>query len=87
MGMYLESLTYKTKLADAKAGSKIDCPLLVLWGEASEQGSRYDMTAVWREYATDVRAQPVHCGHFIAEEAPADTVTALGEFFSGDPQT
>ena len=73
--------------ADAKAGSKIDCPLLVLWGETSVQGSSYDMTTVWREYATDVRGHPVHCGHFIAEEAPEDTVTALGEFFSGDPQT
>lgn len=67
--------------ADFRAGKKISCPLLVLWGAASIQGSSYDMAAVWRDYAVDVRGKPIDCGHFIAEEAPEATVQALEEFF------
>ena len=68
--------------ADFLAGKKVRCPLLALWGAASIQGSSYDMAAVWRDYATNVRGQPVDCGHFIAEEAPEATVRALENFFN-----
>jgi haloacetate dehalogenase len=41
------------------------------------------MLEVWREWATDVRVQAFECGHFIPEEAPDETIRALGEFFAG----
>jgi haloacetate dehalogenase len=55
--------------------------VLVLWGAAgipSESGP----LAIWREWASDVRGQPVDSGHFVAEEAPEATAAALIDFFT-----
>ena len=57
-------------------------PLLVLWGERSGQGSGYDVLAVWREHAEDVRGHSIKSGHFIPEEAPDDAYAALRDFFT-----
>jgi haloacetate dehalogenase len=64
---------------------RITCPTLVLYGGAKgRRPSRgRDMLEVWREWATDVRVQAFECGHFIPEEAPDETIRALGEFFAG----
>ncbi|WP_233209507.1 hypothetical protein [Mycobacterium sp. ENV421] len=40
----------------------------------------YDVLAVWRAYADDIQGHAIDCGHFIPEEAPAETVAALREF-------
>jgi haloacetate dehalogenase len=54
----------------------------VLWGREAFLNFRYeDVLAIWRERATDVRGQVMPGQHFIPEEAPAETVTALREFF------
>jgi haloacetate dehalogenase len=37
--------------------------------------------AVWRDWADDVRGQEIDSGHYLAEEAPDATYTALREFF------
>jgi haloacetate dehalogenase len=59
----------------------IDCPLFVLWSQ--RLGSRQrDPLATWRQWASDVRGQALACGHFIPEEAPQETASALLEFFS-----
>jgi haloacetate dehalogenase len=65
---------------------RIACPTLVLYGGAKGRrpSRRRDMLEVWREWATDVRVRALECGHFIPEEAPDETVRALGEFFAGD---
>ena len=57
-------------------------PLLILWGRRSGQGSGYDMLAVWREHATDVRGHAIDSGHFIPEEKPDETCRALRDFFA-----
>jgi haloacetate dehalogenase len=67
--------------ADRAAGKTIACPVLALWGAAgipSESGP----LAIWREWASDVRGQPVDSGHFVAEEAPEATAAALIDFFT-----
>lgn len=64
---------------DADAGNKVRCPLLAMWGLRGFVGRRYDVETVWRDYATDVRAAGVDCGHFLAEEAPEQTVALLGD--------
>jgi haloacetate dehalogenase len=66
--------------ADRKAGKKITCPMLALWGETGlpSQNSPLD---VWRQWATDVRGVALPCGHFLCEEAPDATAKALVEFF------
>jgi haloacetate dehalogenase len=38
--------------------------------------------AIWRERADDVSGQSIDCGHHIAEEAPAELASHLGEFFA-----
>jgi len=57
-------------------------PLFVLWGQRSGQGSGYDMLAVWRDHAEDVRGHAIDSGHFIPEEAPDATYAALRDFLA-----
>ncbi|QWZ09659.1 alpha/beta hydrolase [Nocardioides panacis] len=66
--------------ADAAAGLRVECPALVLWGGEGFVGRAYDVLEVWRGYAADVRGQALPGGHFLAEEAPEDTLAALREF-------
>jgi len=67
----------------ADAGARIACPLLVLWGEHGAMHRLYDVLDTWRPMGVDVRGHPVPCGHFLPEEAPAETLEALQAFFSG----
>lgn len=66
--------------ASFAAGDRVRCPLLVLWGAQGFVGAKYDVPAVWRDYADDVTAAPLDCGHFLPEEQPAATATALSRF-------
>jgi len=61
---------------------KIACPLLALWGKRAKLEAWYDVLAVWREWAADVRGHALDCGHYLPEEAPAETAAALSAFFS-----
>jgi haloacetate dehalogenase len=77
-----------TDLADddvaAARGQRVTAPLLALWGEHGFVGHRYgDVTEVWREYAHTVTGRPLPCGHFLAEECPTETATALQAFLAG----
>jgi pimeloyl-ACP methyl ester carboxylesterase len=62
--------------ADRAAGNRLRMPVTVLqqdWGAALG----YDAAGLWREWAPDLAHSTVHCGHFMAEEAPAEVVNAL----------
>ena len=61
-----------------KSGRRITCPMLALWGDPS--GKRPSLVDVWQRWADDVRGQAIRCGHFLAEEAPAETLAALDAF-------
>jgi haloacetate dehalogenase len=61
---------------------KMTCPLMVLWGQEGLLGRAYDPLAIWRDYADDVRGHSLPGGHFLPEEAPAETLKALTDFFS-----
>ena len=71
--------------ADRAAGNKITCPLLVLWGNAGLPADAVDAKStpldVWRTWATDVRGEAIAGGHFLPEEAPAETLAKLRAFF------
>ena len=67
--------------ADRAAGNKIACPMLVLWG-AKGIPSENAPLATWREWANDVRGEPIDSGHFPQEENPAATQKALLAFFA-----
>jgi len=66
--------------ADRKAGKKITCPMLALWG-ATGLPSGNSPLEVWKQWATDVRGQAIECGHFLPEENPQATAKALLDFF------
>jgi haloacetate dehalogenase len=61
---------------------KVGCPLLVLWGERGLMERNYDVLGTWRERASDVRGERLPCGHFLAEEAPDETLDRLVGFFA-----
>jgi haloacetate dehalogenase len=68
--------------ADAEA--QLACPTLVLWS-ASGLGNAYDVLGIWRERAPRLHGRALDCGHFVAEERPDETATALLRFFRADP--
>ena len=61
--------------ADFRAGNKVKCPLLVVWGAKSHTGTVYDdVLKVWRDYGAEVTGGPIACGHYVPEEAPDETL-------------
>jgi haloacetate dehalogenase len=62
---------------------RIACPVLVLWSRRGELEEWYDVPAIWRDWADDVRGRSLDCGHYLAEEAPAETYEELRTFFTG----
>jgi haloacetate dehalogenase len=68
--------------ADRKAGNRIRCPLLALWGAKGHVHRWYDVLEVWRDWADQVQGQPLDCGHYLAEEAPDATLAALRPFLA-----
>lgn len=70
--------------ADFLAGRKIDCPVMLLWGNGSPAAApREGMEKIWADYASDIRvARGLPCGHYPSEQAPDSTYEALHSFFS-----
>jgi pimeloyl-ACP methyl ester carboxylesterase len=65
-------------LADRAAGRRLGMPVTVLqqdWGAALG----YDAAGLWRRWAPDLTHRTVSCGHFMAEESPAEVVSAVRE--------
>ena len=61
---------------DRAAGNRLKMPVTVLqqdWGAALG----FDAAALWAAWAADLHHTTVTCGHFMAEEAPAETAVAL----------
>ena len=70
--------------ADYEAGKKIQCPVLVLWGEKSHTQREFSSREAWPNYASNVvRFQPLPCAHYPMEEAPDLTYEELARFFRG----
>jgi haloacetate dehalogenase len=67
--------------ADRGAGSLIQMPLRVLWGAHGTVARCFDVLALWRERARQVSGRPLDCGHYIAEERPAELLGEMLEFF------
>ena len=66
---------------DRQAGNQLRMPVTVLqqdWGAALG----YDATAVWRAWAPDLDHVTVSCGHFMAEEAPAEVIKHLRDLLT-----
>jgi haloacetate dehalogenase len=70
---------------DFAAGRKIECPVLLLWGATGSVGrnSKPGPAEIWKAYASNIRdAKAVQSGHYLSDEAPAETTAALHGFFT-----
>ena len=68
--------------ADVAAGRRVRCPLLALWGDKGVVHRLFDPLRDWGEVAVDVRGRALPSGHFLAEEAPGETLAELSAFFA-----
>lgn len=63
-------------------GQVIACPTLVISGPASKTSDAEGQRKIWQKWATDLTCHTVSAGHFVAEEAPDDTVGLILAFLS-----
>ena len=66
----------------ADRARKLALPVQVLWGKRGVVGTQFDCLATWRKVARNVIGREIDCGHFIPEEAPAQTLSAITEFLA-----
>jgi haloacetate dehalogenase len=66
----------------ADLDKKVQCPLLVLWGERGSVAGRYDALAIWGERAARVSGKQMPGGHSFQESHPTETATELRAFMS-----
>lgn len=66
----------------ADADRRIECPLLVLWGELGAMHRLYDVPGTWHACADTITARSLPCGHFVPEEAPDETAALLTDFLA-----
>jgi len=68
---------------DREAGRQIACPMLAIWGASRKHGFVNKPLETWRPWCPHVIGGPIESGHFLAEEAPADTLAAVLPFLLG----
>ncbi len=76
------TVDYALDEADREAGRRIACPTLAIWGGGRAIGtvSGANPLDIWRGWCTQVTGHPLPCGHFLAEEAPGETLSVLLPF-------
>jgi haloacetate dehalogenase len=79
---YRASATIDLLHDEADMSQRVMCPLLALWSAKGFVGHRYDVLETWRERADNVSGGVIPGGHFLPEEAPNETYSALQEFLS-----
>ena len=67
---------------EADLGTKIACPLLVLWGERGSVARGYDALAIWGERAARLSGRQMPGGHSFQESHPAETAAELRAFLT-----
>jgi haloacetate dehalogenase len=77
---YRAGATIDLTHASQDGSRKVECPLLVLWGERGTVGRLYDVMKIWRNHAVTVTGTSLPAGHFLPEEVPDATLASLLEF-------
>ncbi|MEU7219561.1 alpha/beta fold hydrolase [Nocardia iowensis] len=60
---------------DRRGGHRLSMPVAALWQDPGEVVLPFDPLSIWSEWAPNLRADTVKCGHFLPEEQPG-VVTA-----------
>lgn len=72
--------------ADLERGTRVACPLRVLWGADGTVARCFDPLDEWRAVARDVSGRALECGHYVPEEAPGVLLEEILAFFAaGEP--
>ena len=79
---YRASVTIDMDHTRDDKGKKLSQPLYALWGGKGTVGEMFDVVGLWKTKASDVRGQPLSCGHLIQEEAPEELLAALDGFLA-----
>ena len=69
--------------ADRAAGSRLSCPVLVLWPEEAAMPGRPTPIEIWRRWADHVSGSATRGGHLQPEDAPDEVLTSLRPFLAG----
>ena len=67
---------------EADLDRRIDAPFLSLWGRHGMIERCFDGIADWRDRAPRVHGRSLDCGHYLAEECPAETAAELLAFLA-----
>lgn len=81
---YRAALIHDMRDDAADLGARIACPTLILYGADGAMAKAYDVATTWAEKCTDMTAKSVPGGHFFPDTNPANTTTALADFFALD---
>jgi haloacetate dehalogenase len=80
---YRAGATIDVEIDAADRGRRrIACPVLALRGVPPGSDPGWDFGAIWRAWAPDVESRSLACGHFLPEEAAAETLAALEPFLT-----
>jgi haloacetate dehalogenase len=79
---YRAGASIDLKHDEADLQKKVECPLLVLWGQQGSVNGRYDALALWRERAARVTGKLMPGGHSLRETHPQETVVELRAFMA-----
>lgn len=66
---------------EADMHTRVETPLLVLWGTQGFVNRNYAVLDVWRERAANVQGKALNSGHFLPEETPDEVTDELLKFF------
>ncbi|MDA0997344.1 MAG: alpha/beta hydrolase [Proteobacteria bacterium] len=66
---------------------RLTCPTHVLWGQYGLMHKLFDVSAAWLEMCHSVTGRALPSGHFLAEEAPSETIAEIHAFLAADQES
>lgn len=79
---YRASAGIDMKFDEADLGTKITCPLQVLWASDASMGRMYDVLGIWKERGTQVTGAAMTGGHNLQEANPVGVLAQLLPFLA-----
>ena len=79
---YRAAATVDLEHDKADLTTKVQCPLLALWGGKGAMQRLYDVTATWKERASNVQGKALPGGHWLPEQLPNEVYSELLPFLS-----
>jgi len=64
----------------ADLDKKIQCPLLVIWGNNAPMGRLYDVLSTWKDRGVKVTGKGLAAGHTVQEDAPSEFLAEVIPF-------